>query len=235
MNFRLRMKIEDLLHTIKRKWMKIRLQPIRVYCMHHVCKMFDAETMVEYDWIQIDEFKSKIQSLKQEGIEFISLAEAYQHICKDRVRCKKYAVLTFDDGYASLKEILPWLEDQKIPATLFINGKYMDGQSYRHTSKEEYLTKEELWRLPSPLIEIGSHGWEHLDALKMTQEEFQQSANMNKEALRNHPRYVPFYAYTYGKHNADQDTYLASINQVPVLIDGADNYNDKKSIQRRLL
>ena len=109
--------------------MKMRLQPIQVYCKHHVCAAFDAESMIACDRMNIAEFKAKIQAMRKEGVEFISLKDAYRHICKDRVRCKKYAVLTFDDGYASLKEILPWLEEQKIPATLFINGKYLDGKS----------------------------------------------------------------------------------------------------------
>lgn len=227
--------ILDLMHKIKRKWTKIRLQPIRVYCLHHVCAEYDAETMVDYDWIRIEEFKANVLAMQQNGIEFISLEEAYRHICKDWIRCKKYAVLTFDDGYASLKEILPWLDEQQIPATLFINGKYLDGKSYRHTYKEKYLTKNELFALCSPLIEIGSHGWEHVDASKIKLEEFQDSVCKNREILQNHPQYVPFYAYTYGRHNQQEDEYLAGLQLIPVLIDGADNYDERKYIQRRLL
>lgn len=215
--------------------MKMRLQPIRVFDMHHVCETFDAEVMVDYDWMQIDEFKNRILAMRQRGIKFISLTDAYMHICNDKIRKGRYAVLTFDDGYKTLKEILPWLEEQEIPVTLFINGKYLDGKSYRQNPNEKYLTKDELWALMSPLIEIGSHGWEHVDASKMSIEDFQHSVSHNNEVLKRHPRYVPFYAYTYGKHNGDQDTYLASINQVTVLIDGVDNYNDKGYIHRRLL
>lgn len=215
--------------------MKMRLQPIQVYCQHHVCAEFDAESMIACDWMNIAEFRAKIQTMRKEGVEFISLKDAYRHICKDRVRCKKYAVLTFDDGYASLKEILPWLEEQKMPATLFINGKYLDGKSYRKNPKERYLKKEELWALTSPLIEIGSHGWEHVEATGMTLEDFKASEEKNAAILSKHPRYVPFYAYTYGKHSAEEDVYLLSIGKVPVLIDGVDNYNDTLNIHRILL
>ena len=151
------------------------LRPIRVFCLHHVCEKFDAESMNECDWMQIDEFKSKVIAMLQDGVEFISLTDAYQHICNDWLRRKKYAVLTFDDGYSSLKEILPWLEKHHVPATLFINGKYLDGNSYRKNPNEEYLTKEELFDLTTPLIEIGSHGWEHIDASKQTIDEFKRS------------------------------------------------------------
>ncbi len=227
--------IDKLLHKIKRKLIKLRLQPIRVYCMHHVCAEFDAESMNRGDWMQIDEFKAKVSALRKAGVEFISLKNAYRYISKDIVRCKKYAVLAFDDGYASLKEILPWMEDQQIPATLFINGKYLDGKSYRKNPKEKYLTKKELWTLTSPLIEIGHHGWEHNHVPDMTNKEFEESMVRNMNLLHPHPNYVPFWAYTYGEHTDASDEYLKEQHIVPIYIDGLQNYNDAKVIHRELL
>lgn len=215
--------------------MKLRLQPIRVYCLHHVCGVFDAESMHECDWTDIDDFKMKVQTMQQEGVEFISLKDAYRHICKDWMRCKKYAVLTFDDGYASLKAILPWLEEQKIPATLFINGKYLDGKSYRKNPKEKYLTKEEIWALTSPLIEVGNHGWEHIRVTNLAEDEFVESAELNVKMLSTHPNYIPFWAYTYGDHTQMSDEYLREQGIVPVYIDGVKNYNDSTVIHRELI
>ena len=57
--------MSGLWHKINRKWVKLRLQPIRVFCLHHVCKAFDAESMNKGDWMQIDEFKQKVQTLQQ--------------------------------------------------------------------------------------------------------------------------------------------------------------------------
>ena len=229
------MKIEDLVLKIKRKWMKIRHQPIRVYCLHHVCAEFDAESMNACDWTQIDEFKKKVLDMQKEGVEIISLTETYRHICEDWIRCKKYAVLTFDDGYASLKEILPWLEEQKIAATLFINGKYLDGISYRKNPKERYLSKDDVWGLTSPLIEIGHHGWEHNRVSEMTEVEFEKSVANNDNLLKEHPNYVPFWAYTYGDHTQMSDEYLRAQGIVPVYIDGEKNYNNHDVIHRELL
>lgn len=215
--------------------MKLRLQPIRVFCLHHVCAEFDAETMELCDWMQIDEFKAKVLSMQQDGVEFISLKEAYNKITNDKFRNRKYAVLTFDDGYASLKEILPWLEEQKIPATLFINGKYLDGKSYRKNPKERYLTKDELWAMTSPLIEIGHHGWEHVRVTEQTNEEFEESVTNNVNLLKEHPNYVPFWAYTYGRHTKKADEYLQEQQIVPVYIDGGENFNDSAVIHRELI
>ena len=221
--------------SLHRKWIKLRLQPIRVFCMHHVCATFDAESMNRADWMQIDEFKSKVLALRQSGVEFISLTEAYQHICHDRLRCKKYAVITFDDGYASLKEILPWLEEHDIPATLFINGKYLDGKSYRKNPKEQYLTQAELFSMTSPLLEMASHGWEHIRTSEMTEQQFEESVVLDTEALSSHPNYIPFWAYTYGTHTQASDAILIEHKLTPVLIDGMMNYNNPHEIQRELL
>lgn len=224
-----------LLKNINRKWLHLRLKPIHVFCLHHVSNAFDAESMNRGDWMQIDNFKRKVLALRQNGVEFISLSKAYTKITNDKFRNHKYAVLTFDDGYASLKEILPWLEKQKIPVTLFINGKYLDGKSYRKNPNEKYLTKEGLFALTSPLIEIGSHGWEHKRATEMTSEEFAESLNCNIGLLSEHPNYIPFWAYTYGDHSNKTDDYLHRQGLVPIYIDGMKNYDEIKVIHRELL
>lgn len=220
---------------LHRKWMKLRLNPIRVFCLHHVCKQFDADAMHACDWMALDEFKQKIIALRNQGYQFISLTKAYHHLKKNYFRRKKYAVLTFDDGYKSLKEVLPWLEEQKIPATLFINGKYLDGSSYRETRKEQYLTHDELSALTTLLIEIGHHGWEHKSVKEITKEELIDSLQKNIEVLSAHPRYIPFWAHTWGRHDDISDMYLKQKNIIPLIITGGRNYKFNGYINRELL
>lgn len=220
---------------ICRKWMKLRLQPIRVFCLHHVCEQFDADAMYPCDWVAMDEFKQKIIALRYQGYQFISLTKAYYHLKKDYFRRKKYAVLTFDDGYKSLNEVLPWLEEQKIPATLFINGKYLDGKSYRETPNEQYLTYDELFALTSSLIEIGHHGWEHKSVNDMSEAELIESMQKNIEILSSHPRYIPYWAYTWGRHTKSNNNCLLNSGIIPVLIEGNKNYKWIGAIDRELL
>ena len=218
-----------------RKWMKNRLQPIRVFCLHHVSKQFDTESMYPCDWMALREFQYKVTNMQKKGYKFISLTEAYQHLLNDYVRTRKYAVLTFDDGYKSLLEVLPWLEKQNIPATLFINGKYLDGKSYRETPKEQYLTHRELFALTSPLIEIGHHSWEHIAATEMTEKMLNESLYKNKEILSLHPRYIPFWAYTYGASTPQSDNILKNNQLVPVKVSGAKNNVYTGKIEREPL
>jgi peptidoglycan/xylan/chitin deacetylase (PgdA/CDA1 family) len=229
------MSISEFIEKIQRKWMKLRWEPIRVFCLHHACEQFDAEAMYPCDWIALVEFKKKINILRGQGYQFISLTSAYEHLKKNWFRRKKYAVLTFDDGYKSLKEVLPWLEEQKIPATLFINGKYLDGKSYREKPKEQYLTYDELFSLTNPLIEIGHHGWEHKSTKEMSQEELVDSLQKNIEILSSHPRYIPFWAYTYGIHNNSSDFILSHNGLVLVKVVGDKNYKWMGAFSRELM
>lgn len=229
------MTLSVFIHKVLRKWMKIRLQPIRVFCLHHVCELFDADVMYACDWIALDEFRLKINALRSQGYQFISLTAAYEHLKKDWFHRKKYAVLTFDDGYKSLLEVLPWLKEQQIPCALFINGKYLDGKSYRNKPTECYLTLDELFALSLPLVEIGSHGYEHADASKMNKEDFQKHINLNIQLLKDHPNYVPFHAYTWGRYTKETNDILKNHCVTPVYVDGMKNYNEPNCIHREIL
>lgn len=230
------MRLKTIIWKLKRKWIKLRLQPIRIFCLHHVCKEYDADTMYACDWMEISAFQSKINNLRKQGYKFICLSEAYKHLQNDWIRTKKYAVLTFDDGYKTLEEVLPWLEKQGISASLFINGKYLDGKSYRENPKEQYLTYDELFKLTSPLIEIGHHGWEHTYLPNMTESELIQSIKLNKNILSPHPRYIPFWAYTCGKYTCNAARILYKQECIiPLTINGGTNYTFDTHINRELL
>lgn len=244
-------KLTEIKVKIRRKWMKLRLQPIRVFCFHHVSDEYDPLTMWECDWTQTELFKSNIQNLKVRGYTFISLPEAYFKLRNDRLRYKKYAVLTADDGYKSLLNILPWLEEQYIPITLFVNTKYLDGKSWSEINEEQarrvnpnvdmlknvcpdlYLSKRELKIIAaSEYVTIGMHGHEHLDATEQTKEGFMENVQKCQLALKELPHTVPYYAYAWGKHNTEKDKLLAEMGLVPVLVNKNPNYSYDGYIDR---
>lgn len=227
---------KEFLHRIKRKLMKMRLQPIRVFCFHQVSDEFDASTMYPDDWLQTDEFKRRVMSIREQGYRFISLIEAHEHIKRDFIRTRKYAVLTADDGWASLKNILPWLNEQQIPITLFLNPAYLDGKHFRERNTEKYLTEKEVNQLYKlyPLLTIGSHGWEHLPAPKQTTQEFTDNVLKSYEYLSKLPNFVPYFAYPWGWTWYDTNKILRKLHLTPIRLKGP-NYNDYTMIQRDVL
>lgn len=240
-----------LLRRIVHCFDKIRLQPIRVFCFHHVSEEYDPLLCGIEDWIQTDELKSKLKKI-QKQYRFISIDEAYNHIKYDLFRTKRYAVLTSDDGLRSAWEMIPWMVEHDIPLTMFINAKYLEGKSYKELDavrikkidkkadvesviKRQYITKEELWSVRSSLVSVALHGYEHLDATKISTEDFQSNVEKCVNELQCHPLYRPYYAYTWGRHNPRTDELLLNRGLIPVLVDGMANYSDVKYIHRELI
>lgn len=228
--------IFDIANKIKRKWMKFRLQPIRVFCFHQVSETFDASTMYSGDWTQTEQFKRNIEQLKKQYI-FIPLREAHQKLQHDAVRCKRYAVLTADDGWASLKNILPWLAEQEIPITLFVNPAYLKGEETRENGMNGLLTWDDLKELLALYtnISIASHGWNHALATDVEIFDFQETTIKSVHYLRRFKNYIPFYAYPCGNHTKDTDAILENAGIVPVYMDGKMNYGYGGGIHRELL
>ena len=221
---------------LKRKMTHLRLRPIRVFCFHQVSEAFEHDTMIECDWTQIDEFKQRILSLKEKYC-FISLTEVTNHLNNDKFRLKKYVALTADDEWASLKNVLPWLAEQNIPVTLFVNPAYLDGKHFRERDTEKYLTLRELeqYALSCKHLSVASHGWEHQDVSKFSETRFREDVEKSIQVLSSLPCYIPFFAYPWGRHNSVNDHVVLSCGLTPVLMDGMKNYTDSSFIHRELL
>lgn len=229
--------------------MKMRLQPIRVFCFHHVSDAYDASYMWEEDWTQTDVLKQFIISLRDNGYTFVSLTYAHAKISNDIFRNRKYAVLTADDGFKSLLNILPWLEEQHIPITLFVNPRYifedrigeniqnrLDQSKTKVSRSEIYLKMNDIESLHSPLITFAYHGYEHLDEWDMNKETFTQNLTQCIEAMqRDFPNVIPFYAHTYGHAKREYDAILHEHGLTPVYVSGNYNYNDASNIDRELV
>ena len=229
--------MDNLKIKIRRRLLKLRLSPIRVFCFHQVSDVFEPDTMWECDWIQTEVFKKKILALK-EKYTFVSLTDAYKHIDSDKLRLNNYAALTADDGWASVKNIIPWLAEQRIPVTLFLNPQYLDGKSFQERATEQLLTYEDVREMMNrygSFITIASHGWLHKDSLKMTDNEFENYVRMAESALQGIDGKIPFYAFTFGRHKSSQVRLLNRWSLVPVFMDGAMNYFDASGIHRELL
>lgn len=234
---------------VKRFAIKKRLSPISVFVVHSVSDEYNPLLWWDCDWTSTEQFKQGILRLKKE-YTFISLPEAYEKIKNDKFRFRKYAVLTADDGYRSILNVLPWLEEQKVPITLFVNTKYLDKKSWSAINEEQakranpevdmlsevcpelYLSLDELFGLTSPMVTVGMHGHEHLDATKQSGTEFRENVVRCKDVVSTHPRFIPYYAYTWGKHNEMTDEILMDMGLIPVLVNGASNFDNDSFVNR---
>lgn len=228
--------MNHIFEILKRKLLHLRLSPIRVFCFHQVSDVFEPDTMMKCDWTQIDLFKRRVMELKR-SYTFISLTDATEHLKHDCFRVKKYAVLTADDGWASLKNVIPWLAEQDVPVTLFINPAYLDGIHYRKKETERYLSKKDLTLILDNYnnVSIASHGWNHCDITLLSEMEICNSVGKSLNNLQEYSKFVRFYAYAWGKHNDKCDKILSDYSLIPVLMDGMKNYKGTHYIHRELL
>ena len=234
---------------IQKKLLRLRLQPIRVFCFHHVSDEYNPMTMWECDWIQTNELKERIDNLRRQGCVFTSLIDAHERMKRDNFRVKKYVVLTADDGFKSLLNIIPWLIGQEIPITLFVNPKYIledsMGDNTKHrleimkakaTSEEIYLKPNDINILKSPYITFAYHGYEHLDEKKMDENAFVQNLKSCIDVMQtNFPNVIPYYAHTFGRTSQGNDSRLLRQGITPVYVSGNMNYNNVHYIDRELL
>ena len=237
-----------IVNTIKRNCLRLRYKPIRVFVFHLVSEERDPLVCQEEDWTQLDQFKHNIEHL-MEQYTFISLTEAYDKLQYDRYRLRKYAVLTTDDGLASVLNVVPWLEEKKIPLTLFINTRYMAGDKLKPVhlqwlkelapdadvkaiAKRMYLSREQIFELNSPYIEIGLHGHEHLDAPEISEDEFKDNIEQCQQLLCDHPRYISAYAFPWGRTSVASMRYLKKFNILAVVVNGETNYVWRGHISR---
>ena len=215
----------------------MRLHPIRVFVFHQVSEVFEPDTMWECDWTQIEVFKRNILKLKAR-YSFISLPEATERLKKDSIRLKDYAVLTADDGWASLSNILPWLAGQKIPVTLFLNPSCLDGKHWHSRETDKLLTKDQVIRFVNqyhPILTVASHGWTHKDCTKMSIKEFTDSFVQSESVLTEFPARIPYYAFASGLFTPEQIEFLKNQSIIPVLVDGMKNENDPAVIHRECI
>lgn len=228
------------------KLRKLGKSPIRIFCIHNVSDCFDADSMWPCDWIKTDVFKRTVLEL-QKKYTFISLTEAQRHLRRDIVRIRKYAVLTADDGFASLKNIIPWLEERQIPITLFVNPIVWDGKTVgqnlkslpvstdNNGAKDVYLLQDDLKAVQSPLVTFGYHGYDHINESVETYETFVANFEKCRRAMAALDNVIPFYAHTYGRATKQNDEYLIKQGITPVYVNGGKNYGVCQHIDRELL
>jgi peptidoglycan/xylan/chitin deacetylase (PgdA/CDA1 family) len=125
----------------------------------------------------------------------------------------RYACVTFDDGYQNIVDnAVPELVQRGIPATLFVVsgalGRVPSWEDHSSTSdpdmNEPIVTADVLRKLPSDLIQIGSHTVTHpmLPQLAEQQARAQLSASrrMLEEIIG---REVNLFSFPYGFANAN--------------------------------
>jgi len=94
-----------------------------------------------YDYKSIKQFKDDIDFLLKEYIP-ISLLDLLNFLKNDRLSPGKAFLLTFDDGFSEMHDIVaPILLEKGIPATFFINSAFIDNKELSYDHKASILAE----------------------------------------------------------------------------------------------
>ncbi len=93
-----------------------------ILCYHGI-SIDDEHDFLPANYIRLETFKNKIEWMLQKGYKFISLQELLERKATGSLSWNE-AVLTIDDGFrSSIEFMLPFLEEKKIPSTLYLTTK----------------------------------------------------------------------------------------------------------------
>lgn len=113
-----------------------------IFNYHQVSKEFNPKTNIAGIWTQLDFFYEQVSYLKN-NYEIINLDDAINDLDRGTHKGTKIA-LTFDDGDKSIEEhVLPILEAESIPASIFINSAYVDNRAVCWTDAVLYCQRGE--------------------------------------------------------------------------------------------
>lgn len=144
----------------------------------------------------------QLKSLKKRGYESLTFKDIYKG-----ERVKKPVILTFDDGYLDNYNILlPLLKKHQMKAVIFVLGN-----RDLKTNSWDNLNGEQVFQLMSDkhleamhksgLVEIGSHGLNHLHLRDVDDADLQREISDSKTYIENiiHSSVLSF-SYPYGEY-----------------------------------
>ncbi len=140
--------------------------------------------------IEFNEFKKQLSYLISNNYTFSSL---------NYLKYKNKEIsITFDDGYESIYSILtPLLVNKNIPFTIFVTPKFVKSNESR------FINKKQLFELSSlGNIEIGAHGYNHLNLVNLSQDKLINEVFDSKKFIEDViGKKVNYFSYPYGQTN----------------------------------
>jgi peptidoglycan/xylan/chitin deacetylase (PgdA/CDA1 family) len=140
----------------------------------------------------------------------------------------RYVSVTFDDGYQNIVDnALPALAQRGIPATLFIAagalGKTPSWEDYSGFSDpdmdEPLVTAEQLRKLSSDLVQIGSHTLTHPKLTQLSEEQSREELAGSREMLEQITgSKVKLFSFPYGSVNVDSIAWCRDVGYEHVFI-----------------
>lgn len=165
--------------------------------------IFSYHSVANDDWrfsIDLEVFRSQIDHLLSE-YQPISLSEAKEFFCGERVLDAPSFVLTFDDGYRDILGVKEFLLRKNIRPAIFVLSDPERADMAELGTRREFLSAEDILELYRSGWEVGCHGATHADMWAMTEDQIREEtmgAKKKLEAELGIP--ISYFAYPRGRY-----------------------------------
>jgi peptidoglycan/xylan/chitin deacetylase (PgdA/CDA1 family) len=184
-----------------------------VYTCHNVVPL--PEGKEERGTVDLKTFLHQLHWLKRLGIRFIPMSDLRGWLEGQKNIPKRSAVLTFDDALISISEhVFPFLKQQAVPITIFVVagliGRESNFSTHPAAPARRHLDFEQLKSLLNTgLVEIGAHGYHHVNLTQIDDDKLRQELHDAKNLLEESLAVeVPYLAYPWG-NSTETATQLA--------------------------
>jgi peptidoglycan/xylan/chitin deacetylase (PgdA/CDA1 family) len=174
-----------------------------VYTCHNVVPLPAGEE--ERGTVDLNSFLHQLYWLKRLGVRFIPISDLLAWLRGKKNIPNRSAVLTFDDALTSIADhVFPYLEQQSIPITIFVIagliGSESNFSSRPSAAGRRHLDFRQLKRLVNTgLVEIGAHGYHHVNFTRIGGDELRQELHEAKNLLeKSFGVEVPYLSYPWG-------------------------------------
>jgi peptidoglycan/xylan/chitin deacetylase (PgdA/CDA1 family) len=167
--------------------------------------MYHNITGQEADGINIPAavLETHLRYLKEKGYRSLTMKELLECLKNGTKPTGKVFMLTFDDGYQSMEDLLPpLLEKYGFSAAIFIPVAFIGKSNIWDGGNRPLLSASSLHSLSRhPLIEIGLHSFLHHSYAEMDTSQMAEDLSNCRNTLDHYKiRYVNALAYPYGAY-----------------------------------
>jgi len=174
-----------------------------IYTCHNVVPL--ATGQEERGTVDLQAFMRQLRWLQRLGVQFIPMRELQAWLEGKKTIPRRSAVLTFDDALVSIAEhAFPYLKQQAIPITIFVIAGLIGRESHFSTHPaapgRRHLDLVQLKTLlDTGLVEIGAHGYHHVNLSQVQGAQLRQEIHHAKVLLEDTLDVaVSYFAYPWG-------------------------------------
>jgi len=175
-----------------------------IYTCHNVVPLAAGEE--QRGTVDLNTFLHQLRWLRRLGVQFIPMRDLHAWLLGNKKIPKRSAVLTFDDALVSIAEhVFPYLKQLAVPSTIFVIAGLIGRESHFSTHPSaparRHLDLAQLkMMIDTGLVEIGAHGYRHVNFTKTNGDKLHQELFLAKELLEDSLDVaVPYLAYPWGR------------------------------------